>query len=87
MEITVRGDWYQSEHGYIVALITVTNENGEMLMRDEDLYFGLEKFVSRIKKMFFIERFKWDNVVYYKKTQRIEMKGKDLRRGLGCPPK
>lgn len=77
--ITINAIWKHTDYGYIVGLITVTNGNGECLMRDEDMYYNPDKFFGRVKRMFDIPRFRLISKTYYKSEQRLEIVAEDLK--------
>ena len=78
-QITVNAEWHGTAYGYIVGLITVTNENGECLMKDEDMYYSTDKFFQAVKRKFCTSRFQWDSQIYYKAQNRLEMIGQDIK--------
>lgn len=80
MKITINAVWSQSDYGYIIGQILVTNESGEILMDDEDMYWKPEKFFARVKQLFINnKRFKIENKPnYYRNQNRLEIIAEDL---------
>jgi hypothetical protein len=78
-KITVNADWHGTAYGYIVGLITVTDSTGNLLMRDEDMYYNADKFFQAVKRKFCISRFQWDSKIYHKAQNRLEIIGQDMK--------
>ena len=81
MKLTINAVWSQSDYGYIIGQIIVTDENGKELMLDEDMYWKPEKLWERIKKLFVEnKRFRIEGKpTYHKKEQRLEIIAEDLK--------
>ena len=81
MKLTINAVWSQSDFGYIVGEIVVTDENNNQLMHDEDMYWNESKFWAYVKKTF-VENKRFnviDKPKYFKVERRLEIIVEDLK--------
>lgn len=78
--LTINASWRETKYGYITGEIIVKDDEDNVLMWDEDMYYSFRKFVDYINRKFKQnKRFNWLKATYFKSEQRFEILTEDLK--------